>query len=132
MLAFDAEKVRKNVERATTEDLLDRATAYREGMEPEALEIIEAELRRRGVTAADQNEHARRHPEGPVEAGLPARCSSCPRPAASRGWGWHRLFGVLPLFPRPFWYCTEHQPGAKGRPARGWQPRPGDGPAGYP
>ena len=46
------DRVRANVQAASTEDLLDRATVYREGMEPEALDLIEAELRRRGVTAA--------------------------------------------------------------------------------
>lgn len=36
----DIERVRKNVGQATTEDLLDRITAYSEGMESEALAII--------------------------------------------------------------------------------------------
>ena len=34
-MRFDVERVRQNVQQATTEDLLDRLTVYREGMEPE-------------------------------------------------------------------------------------------------
>src|SRR5579884_673719 len=60
MLEFDRERVRANVQEATTEDLLDRATLYADGMESEALDLIEAELRRRGVTAEVQRAHAER------------------------------------------------------------------------
>ena len=31
--------------------------------------------------------------------GTAVRCSFCHRPAVAEGWGWHRLWGVLPLFP---------------------------------
>ncbi len=111
-MQFDAERVRANVRQATTEDLLDRATAYAEGMEPEALDIIETELRRRGVTWADQKAHAERYERQRRLAGAgPARrCRFCPRPAVGRAWGWHRLWGVLPAFPRPYWYCEAHAP----------------------
>ncbi len=44
---WDADRVRANARQASTEDLLERVTIYRSGMEPEAVEIIEAELRRR-------------------------------------------------------------------------------------
>src|SRR5689334_7294684 len=102
MLKYDAERVRQNARQAETEDLLDRVTVYRAGMEPDALYVIEEELRRRGVTAADIDAHARRREEsGLGEAGgLPARCSFCARPAVGRRWGWHRLWGLLPVFPR--------------------------------
>ncbi len=36
MLEFDAERVTRNVRDATSEDLLDRITVYRDGMEPAA------------------------------------------------------------------------------------------------
>lgn len=105
------DKIRANAAAATTEDLLDRVTVYRAGMEPEAIEIIEAELRRRGVTAAAQVEHRARRGT-PIEAGgLPRRCERCDRPAVWRGWGWHRLWGVLPVFPRRRSLCQEHRPG---------------------
>ena len=47
MLEFDPERVARNAQEATSEDLLDRITVYRDGMEAAAVEIIEAELRRR-------------------------------------------------------------------------------------
>lgn len=112
MLRFDRERVLVNVRQATTEDLLDRVTAYRAGMEPAALEIIEAELRGRGVGRAEIEAHdARRRQEGIFAPdGVAARCSFCHRPAVAQGWGWHRLWRLLPLFPRPLRWCSEHRP----------------------
>src|SRR5262245_10163628 len=111
-MRFDPQRVLLNARQAGTEDLLDRVTAYREGMEPEALEIIEAELRRRGVGPEQIEAHARRYREEGVAlpGGAAAKCSLCRRPAVARGWGWHRLWGRLPLFPRPFRYCEAHRP----------------------
>lgn len=103
---FDPERVRSNVRKAETADLLDRATVYRDEMESEALAIIEDELRTRGVTAVEIEAHARRR-EGHV---LAARCSFCRRPAVATGWGWHRLWGFLPVFPRRYRYCESHRP----------------------
>ena len=123
-MQYDREKVRENVRKSETEDLLDRVTVYRADMEPDALYVIEEELRRRGVTAADIDAHARRREEAGLceDGGMPARCSFCNRAAVVRGWGWHRyqgcwlparLKGRLPLFPRRFWYCAAHRPGAE-------------------
>lgn len=109
-MRYDAKRVRENVRKATTEDLLDRATAYRAWMEPEALEVIDAELHRRGISARDitaREEHLRR--EGVIPGDGPARrCSFCIRPAVARGRAWHRVWGVLPLFPRTYFYCPDH------------------------
>ncbi len=95
---------------ATTEDLLDRATVYRGGMEPEALAIIDEELRNRGVNPGnvfDHGEERRRQLlTGPDS--IPTRCSRCARPAVARVWRWHRLWGVLPIFPRWMAFCAEH------------------------
>jgi hypothetical protein len=109
-MRFNTDRVRTNVQQATTEDLLDRLTVYAEEMEPEALEIVEAELRRRGVSTRQIREHAeqRRTLE---EGGHTLQCSFCQRPAVRRGWGWHRLWGWVPLFPRPYCYCEEHSRG---------------------
>ena len=134
-MQYDRGKVRENARKAETEDLLDRVTVYRAGMEPDALYVIEEELRRRGVTAADVDAHARRREQAGLcdDGGLPARCSFCDRPALARGWGWHRLGGRwlpeslrgrLPLFPRPFWYCEAHRPGAGATPRSPAGPRP--------
>ena len=110
-MRFDPEKTLLNIRRATTDDLLDRVTAFREGMELEALEMIDAELRSRGVTLEQIAEHDRqvrdalRRPDGSA-----AKCSFCPRPAVAKGWGWHRLWGLMPVFPRIFRYCETHRP----------------------
>jgi hypothetical protein len=111
-MLFDVERVRANARQATTEDLLDRATAYAEGMEPEALDIIETELRRRGVTWADQKAHAERYQQQSrlPGGGLAPLCRRCARPAVVRAWGWHRLWGRVPVFPRPYYYCETHAP----------------------
>jgi hypothetical protein len=122
VLPFNAERVRTNAQQATTEDLLDRITVYRSGMEPEAVFIIEDELRRRGVDddtieahAAERGFKAILHADGTA-----LKCSFCHRPAVAQGWGWHWLslpiWGkrrpVVPVFPRYLRYCSEHEPGA--------------------
>ena len=114
MIRFDPERVRSNVRRATTEDLLDRATVYRDGMEPAALDIIETELNRRGLRADAIEEHARKREQEVIRRpdGLAATCSFCHQPAVAQGWGWHRLWGRVPLFPRFYSYCGEHRPPA--------------------
>lgn len=114
-MRFHVDHVRANVRRSPTEDLLDRLAAYGDQMEPEALEVIERELRDRGVTTADIQAHAGRR-EGAAlrdELGQVLSCSFCRRPAVRRSWGWHRLWGRLPLFPRRFRTCGEH--GSKGQ-----------------
>jgi hypothetical protein len=119
MMQFDADKVQKNVEQATTEDLLDRITVYLAGMEPEAVEIIERELARRGVMPEEVERHTtRRQTSGLVrdEAGWAVKCSRCNRPAAEVRWGWQRLFGLIPVFPRQLAFCSLHREGGAARP----------------
>src|SRR5262249_47830642 len=113
IMQFNADRVRRNVTGAETLYLLDRVTAYREGMEPEALVLIEEELRRRGVSSQDIQAHAEHVRRTSVQRddGRAARCSFCSRPAVERRCGWHRLWRVLPLFPRPYYYCAGHRPG---------------------
>jgi hypothetical protein len=118
MLEFDADRVRRNVREATTEDLLDRLTVYREGMEPEALNLIGAELKGRGIRQEEIEAHAaeRSLRTIPLPDGTVIKCSFCHRPAVEQGWGWHRLWGRVPVFPRYFFRCAEHrqerQPGS--------------------
>jgi hypothetical protein len=123
-MQMDPERVRENVRRASTEDLLDRATVYREGMEPEALAIIDAELRERGLSDFDVAEHAERRRARVLFApeGWALKCEHCHRPAVGQVRGWHRLFGVVPLFPRWFCYCAEHLPAPRGE--QGADPSP--------
>jgi hypothetical protein len=109
MVRFDSQRVLQDVRQATTEDLLDRVTAYRTGMEAEALGIMEAELRRRGVGRKQIEDHAQR-PVLADRAGVAVKCSYCSRPAIGRSWVWHRLWWCIPVFPRRFNYCPEHVP----------------------
>ena len=111
-MRFDLERIRLNVRQADTEDLLDRATVYRAGMEPAALDLIEAELRARGLSDVDIEAHGerRRGETIPLPDGTAVPCSFCVRPAVAQGWGWHRLWGLLPVFPRPYSYCQQHRP----------------------
>src|SRR5262249_54896018 len=97
---------------ATTEDLLDRATIYREGMEPEALDMIERELRARGVgwDAIAEHERSRREKALPDSQGIALKCCKCRRPAVVEDWDWHRLWGLRPVFPRRLGWCEEQAP----------------------
>ena len=113
---LDLHGVLLNARRASTEDLLNRVTVFRDGMEPEALAIIESELASRGISQNDiaahddslRSEVIWRHD------GLAARCSFCHQPAVAQAWAWHRLWRTIPLFPRFLFYCKEHRPRGTG------------------
>ena len=107
---FDLKRVAAYIRRAETEELLDRVTVYREGMEPAALDLMEMELDRRGITREDIADHdqARRETAIMLPDGTAMRCNFCDRPAVVRKWGWYRLWGRLPVFPRVFAYCEGH------------------------
>jgi hypothetical protein len=114
VLEFDPTRVLANARQSGTEDLLDRVTAYRAGMDPQAIPIIEQELRSRGIGAeaiqARLEQCRREHLM--LADGTAAKCHFCYRPAVVRAWGWQRLWRRLPIFPRPFYYCKAHQPAA--------------------
>ncbi|HVL14956.1 MAG TPA: hypothetical protein VM529_20465 [Gemmata sp.] len=106
MMRLELKAVAEYVRKATTEELLDRVTVYRAGMEPVALDLMEGELDRRGVTREDIAEYdtARRRGVLLRADGTVVRCNFCDRPAVVRGWGWHWVNLRLPLFlfaPRP-------------------------------
>ena len=112
MLELDLERLKSTLKQAPTEDLLDRLTAFRAGMESEALELIEAELRARGVNTPQIRAHERKRQDealwlGPGQA---ARCCRCTRPAVAEGRHRVRLFWLVPLFTVPRYYCAEHLP----------------------
>jgi hypothetical protein len=111
-MRLDLRRVAEHARKADTTDLLDRVTVYRNDMEPAALDLIEGELDRRGVTRADiADHHARRQADGLFDAGGNAvRCSFCDRPAVGRAKKWYRLFGLVPLFPWLFPACDRHGP----------------------
>lgn len=111
-MEFDADRVRENAARADDDDLLDRITVQRDGMEPEALEILEEELEQRGIGSDRIAAHAERREQEVIRRrdGTVATCSRCPRPAVVETVGWQRLFGVVPYFPRTVRYCASHRP----------------------
>jgi hypothetical protein len=117
MFKLDLDRVRANVAKATTADLLERATVYRDGMEPAALDLIETELRRRGVSYHKQAEFGQVHDKAVMRGndGSPIRCFLCPHAAVDWQWSWRRLFGIIPLFPRRYPYCERHSPGKRGK-----------------
>lgn len=109
-MRFDIRKVAAYVRRADTEELLDRVTVYRDGMEPAALDLMEGELDRRGVSREEIADHDRDRRATAIllPDGTAARCTFCDRPAVARRWGWHRLWGRVPVFPRLFRRCPDH------------------------
>jgi hypothetical protein len=114
MFELNLERVRDNAKKASTEELLDRVTVFRNGMEPAAIQIIEVELLGRGVTDDMILRHAQRRDETVQRPdGTSVKCSHCNKPAVSCGWGWHRLFGKIPLFPRWTARCEDHMPGGR-------------------
>jgi hypothetical protein len=117
MFELDMDLVRKNAAQATTTDLLERVTVCREGMEPAALDAIETELRRRGVSFRDQEAFGESHAKVVLRArdGTPRRCHFCSRAAVAEQWGWRRLFGLVPLFPQHIPYCERHRPPNRGK-----------------
>jgi hypothetical protein len=127
---FDPERVKQNAAAATTEDLLDRVTVYRHEMEPVALDIVEAELWRRGIRQVDVDRHEEERRQAGVLArpdGGVRRCAWCDRPASVRVWGWHRLWGKVPLFPRLFDLCPVHAPPPEvSDPESAYRAAPGD------
>ena len=126
---FQLKRVAEYIRRADTEELLDRVTVYREGMEPAALDLMEGELDRRGVTREDIAEHdaKRRACAIMLPDGTALRCSFCDRPAVRQARRWHRmrmrvpllplLIGranvplgfSIPIFPMVFAYCAVHE-----------------------
>lgn len=114
MIPQNLERLRENIKNAETEDLLDRITFYRAGMEENAITLIEAELRSRGVLDEQIEKH--RDEYGTViwegEPPIALMCGLCSRPAVEEQTKWHRLLRVIPLFPRRMAYCPKHRPKA--------------------
>ena len=110
-MEFDLKKVAEYIHRAESEDLLDRVTVYRDGMEPAAVDLMEGELARRGVRPADIEDHDRRRRETAIMLpdGTAMRCSFCDRPAVIQARGWFRLWRKIPVFPWVFAYCETHR-----------------------
>ena len=110
MLEFDASRCITNVRQSSTDDLLDRVTAFRSDLEPQAIPIIERELRNRGIDSQAIREYATRNVNIVSEAGHALKCIDCQRPAVTQAWGWHKIWGFIPVFPRLMRWCEVHRP----------------------
>lgn len=109
-MELDLERVRASAKEADTEDLLNRVTVFRGGMEEAALEVLEEELRTRGVGAEEVREYANRMRPLVLweRPGLAARCHLCDSPATRLEWRWRRFLGLVPLFRRQVPCCPIH------------------------
>lgn len=109
MALDNLDRARSNIAAATSEDLLARVTAFRDGMEPQAIALIEEELARRGVSAEQRARFE--HPTEPylIKDGFPLRCNLCAQPAVGEISGWYFLFRRFPVFPRRLAVCAAHR-----------------------
>jgi hypothetical protein len=116
-MEFDLKPVAEFIRQADTEDLLDRVTVFRESMEPAAVDLMENELWRRGVTPDEVAEHAAERGDVVRRAdGTVVRCTHrdrsrgfyCDRPAVGVHWHWFRLWGKVPVVPWPLPRCGVH------------------------
>lgn len=108
---MNLEAVRANAAAAATEDLLDRVTVFRAGMEEEALEVLELQLRSRGVTEAQIQAHAEERGREVLwqRPGLAWSCSFCDKPAVAETWRWRKIFwNMVALYPCHIRCCREH------------------------
>jgi hypothetical protein len=136
-MALDLQPVAEYIRRADTEELLDRVTIYRDDMEPAAVDLMENELWRRGLTRERVADHAADRRKGLLwdPDGRVVRCAYCDRPAVSKRWGlfrpqrrvptalWFTPWGLLlfvfwsvpRFYPWPIARCAVHDPMAAPR-----------------
>jgi hypothetical protein len=110
-MKLNLRRVAEFIRRADNEELLDRVTIYRAGMEPAALDLMEGELDRRGISREEIAAHheERMHTAIILPDGTALRCNFCSRPAVIRARGWYKMFRRVPIFPRFFAYCANHK-----------------------
>lgn len=110
VLKLDKQRMLANAAQADTLELLDRVTVLREHLEPQAVEIAEAELARRGITPEEIESHGRRwrHRVLRDERGMVWNCCLCGRAAVAEELDWYRWLGWIPLFRRHYRYCEAH------------------------
>jgi hypothetical protein len=109
---FRPERRLSRIAQMPTAELLDRVTVLKELMDEDALELMQAELAGRGIGPDEIGAHLRdmrfklvKHTDGTA-----AICMKCGRAATGTANGWHRLWGLVPLFKRREYWCDEHAP----------------------
>lgn len=111
-MRLDLKTIAARMRAAETELLMDRVTVFRDEMEPAAVDLIEGELARRGVTDQQLTEHFQFRQENLLirPDGSVVRCNFCERPAVVQAQGWYRVLRFVPVYPRLFAYCVVHEP----------------------
>jgi hypothetical protein len=91
-------------------ELLDRVTVFRDALEPDAVEVMEAELARRGIGPEEIHQHYRqiKHRVLRDAHGIPAQCSWCERAAVEMREDFHKLWRLIPVAKRIWYYCERH------------------------
>jgi hypothetical protein len=113
-MRFDIDRVRANLKRASTPELLDRYVFFRGGLEEEAVTALRDELRSRGVAEEAMQAHRDASPDVLWETpALAYRCWKCEQPAVVCERRWHKMWGILPLYPRPVYCCPAHRSAPK-------------------
>lgn len=109
-MQFEPQRLRISAQQHSNEYLMDQLTIWRDDLEPEAVDILTAELAGRGLGVQELAEHRQAREAAGLERvdGIALRCSFCDRPARERRWGLHRLWGWLPVFPRRWACCAVH------------------------
>jgi len=94
----------------STLELLDRVTVLQSQMDPDAVELMHAELAGRGIGPDEIGAHLRDMRMVVIrnETGEIGTCSLCGRAAVSSREEWHRWLGLVPLLKRRRYYCPEH------------------------
>ncbi len=112
-MEWDEQKVLMNIRKADTDDLLDRITAYRLGMELDAIEMIERELHDRGVSTGEIEDHQAACERDCIYLpdGTAAMCSFCHKPSVAQGRVWWKIWWTVPILPRRVYYCAAHGKG---------------------
>ena len=104
------QKLLAHVQQMEQEELLDRVTVFRDAMRPDAVEVMEAELARRGVGPDEIHQHHRqiRHRVLLDSHGIPLQCSWCERAAVEKREDLHKLWRLIPVAKRVWYYCERH------------------------
>lgn len=110
-MEIDLRRVAEWMRSASTEELLDRVTVFREDVEPAAFDLFRGELDRRGVPewAIAEHELVRRERIIQRADGSVVKCWKCPRPAVARARRWWRILRVIPVLPLRMPVCEEHE-----------------------
>lgn len=108
---FHPEKRIAAISNTSTPELLDAVTVLLPQMDTDALEVMHAELARRGIGPDEIGSHLRDLRPLVIrdETGHVPMCSQCRRAAVGSVMVRHKLWGLIPLMNRQRYFCQEHE-----------------------